>query len=67
MNPYRDKPLEKEGHNGATSGSGAGRRRNKRGGMVAGAPVNATPNKLTRGAQRRDKRGREVGASGNVM
>ena len=57
---------EKEGRNGAMSGVGAGRRRNERGRRVAGVPVNAMPNKLTRGAQRRDKRGREVGALGNV-
>jgi hypothetical protein len=57
---------EIEGRNGAKSGRGAGQRRNKKGGGVAGASVNATPNKLTRGVQRCDKRGREVGASGSV-
>ncbi len=34
---------EKEGRNGATSGGGAGQRRNTRGRRVAGAMVNATP------------------------
>ncbi len=57
---------EKEGHDGVTSGGGARRRCNERGGRVAGALVNATPKKLRRGAQWRDKRGREVGALGNV-